>query len=72
MTRAKHVEGGVALLGEAAPVRNGEGLREAGNAREEVVFPGAYCPFRRIGAMHVRWSVLDARLLPLNEFFDLL
>ena len=40
-TGAEHVEGGITLLGEAAPVRNGEGLREAGVAREEVVFPGA-------------------------------
>ena len=45
MTQAEHAEGGVALLGEAAPVCNGEGLWEAGNARDEVVFPGAYCPF---------------------------
>ena len=32
-TRAEHVEGGIALFGEAAPVCNGEGLWEAGNAR---------------------------------------
>jgi len=69
-TRAEHVEGGVALLGEAAPVRNGEGLWEAGYARNEVVFPGAYCPYHRISSMHVRWSVLEARLLRLDEFFD--
>ncbi len=71
MTRAEHVEGGIALLGEEAPVPNGEGLREAGNAREEVIFPGVYCLFRRISAMHVRWSVLEACLLPLDELFDL-
>ena len=71
MTRAEHVERGIALLGEAAPVCNGEGLREAGNAHEEVIFPGAYRPFRWISAMHVRWSVLEARLLPLDELFDL-
>jgi hypothetical protein len=70
-TGAEHVEGGITLLGEAAPVRNGEGLWEGGDAREEVIFPGAYCPFCRISAMHVRWSVLEARLLPLDEFFDL-
>ncbi len=70
-TGAEHVEGGITLLGEAAPVRNGEGLREAGDAREEVIFPGAYRPFCRISAMHVRWSVLEARLLPLDDFFDL-
>jgi hypothetical protein len=71
-TRAEHVEGGIALFGEAAPVRNGEGLWEAGNARKKLIFPGAYRPFRRVSAMHVRWSVLDARLLPLDEFFDIL
>ena len=48
MTGAEHVEGGVALLGEAAPVCNGEGLEEAGNAREEVFFSGEYRAFRRI------------------------
>ena len=70
-TRAEHVEGGIALFCEAAPVRNWEGLWEAGNAHEEVIFPGAYRPFRRISAMLVRWSVLEARLLPLDEFFNL-
>ena len=54
MKSAEHVEGGVALLGEAAPVRNGGGLEEASNAREEVIFPGAYRAFCRISAMHVR------------------
>ena len=34
MTGAEHVEGGVALLGEAAPVRNGEGLGEAMSTRK--------------------------------------
>ena len=70
-TWAEHVEGDVALFGEAAPVRNGEGLWEAGNARDEVIFPGAYRPFRRISAMHVWWSVLEARLLSLDEFLNL-
>jgi hypothetical protein len=36
-TGAEHVEGGITLFGEAAPVRNGEGLREAGDAQEEVI-----------------------------------
>ena len=71
MTRAEHVECGIALFGEAAPVRNGEGLWEAGNARKEVIFPCAYRPFRRISAMHVRWSVLEVRLLSFDEFFNL-
>ena len=68
MTGAKHVEGGVALPGEAAPVCNGEGLGEAGDAREEVIFPGAYCAFRRISAMHVRRCVLEVSLLRLDDF----
>ena len=68
-TRAEHVEGGIALFGEAAPVCNGEGLWEAGDARDEVVFPGVYSPFRRISSMHVRWSGLEACLLPLDDFF---
>ena len=72
MTRVEHVEGGVALLGEAAPVRNGEGLGEAGDAREEVIFPGAYHAFHRISAMHVRRCVLEARLLHLDEFLNLM
>jgi hypothetical protein len=70
-TRAEHVEGGIALFGEAAPVCNGEGLWEAGDSREEVILPSAYCPFCWIGAVHVRWSVLKASVLPLDEFFDL-
>ena len=69
-TRAEHVEGGIALLGESAPVCNREGLWEAGNARNEVVFPGAYCPFGRISLMHVWWGVLEAHLLSLDEFFN--
>ena len=82
MTVAEHVEGGAALLGEAAPVCNGEGLEEAGDAREEVFFPGAYHAFRRIqdnddgrrhdSAMLVRQCVLEARLLRLDEFLDLM
>jgi len=70
-TGADHVEGGNALLGEAAP-RNGEGLGEAGDVRKELIFPGAYCAFRRISAMHVRRCVLEARLLRLDEFLDLM
>jgi hypothetical protein len=68
MTRAEHVEGGVALLGEAAPVCNGERLGEAGDAREEVIFQGAYRAFRRISAMHVWWCVPDlTRTLDTNN-----
>jgi hypothetical protein len=71
MKSAEHVEGGIALLGEAAPVRNGGGLEEASDACEEVIFPGAYRAFCRISAMHVRWCVLEASLLCLDEFLDL-
>jgi hypothetical protein len=70
-TGAEHVEGGITLFGEAAPVRNGEGLWEASDAQEEVIYPGAYHPFCQISVMHVQWSVLEVRLLPLDECFDL-
>ena len=69
-TGAEHVEGGSHCLVRRHQFAMGKDLGEVSDAREEVIFPGAYCAFRRISWMHVRWSVLEARLLRLDEFFD--
>ncbi len=53
-----HVKGGVCLVVETTPICNWEGLWKPSDAREEVVFPSANFPYRRIGAVDVGWGVL--------------
>ena len=58
MTWMEHVYGVVTLVCEAAPVCNGEGFGEAGDACNEVIFPRPDGPLGEVGAMDVGWSVL--------------
>ncbi len=62
MTRTEHVEGGISLRCEPAPVSNGKRFGKARHASEKRIFPGAYGPFGRVHAMDVWWSVLDVCL----------
>jgi hypothetical protein len=70
MTWAKHVECGIALNCEAAPVGDGERFGKACHAGKKMIFPCAYSLFGRVCAMDVRWSVLNASLFSGNKRFD--
>jgi hypothetical protein len=71
MTRADHVEGGIALRCEPAPVSNGKGFGKAHHAREDMIFPCAYGLFGGVCAMDVRWSALNACLFSGNKGFNI-
>ncbi len=57
------------MIGETTQIRNWEGFQKPGNAGEEVILPCTNFPFRRIGAVDVRWGVLEACVLFENEGF---
>jgi hypothetical protein len=50
----EHVEGGIALRCEPAPVSNGKRYGKARHAGKEMIFPGAYGPFGGVCAIDVR------------------
>ena len=51
---SEEVEGKCSLWEESIPKMHGKILIGAAEARHEMIFPGAYCSFRCIAAMHVR------------------
>jgi hypothetical protein len=55
----EHVEGGIELSCELAPVGNGKQFWKAHHAGKKMIFPGAYGLFGGVCAMDVCWSVLD-------------
>ncbi len=66
-----HVEGGIAMSCEAAPVGNGKQFGKARHVGEKMILPCAYGPFSRVCALDVRWSVLDASLFHGNKHFNI-
>jgi hypothetical protein len=63
MARLQHVYDVVALVCQATSVGYGEGFRQTCDACSEVVLPRPDCPLGRVGAMNVRWGVLESHLL---------
>jgi hypothetical protein len=72
MTQTEHVEGGIALWCELAPVCYGKRVGKACHSGEEMIFPGAYGPFGKVRAMDVRRSLLDACLFGSNNSLNVL
>jgi hypothetical protein len=69
-TQMEHVEGGIALRCEPAPVGNEKRFGKAHHAGKKMLFPGVYGPFGGVCAMDVQWSVLDACLFDGDKCFD--
>ncbi len=70
MTRAEHVEGGIALRCELAPFSNGKRFGKAYHPSKKMIFPGMYGLFGGVCVMDVRWSVLDVCLFGGNKHFN--
>ncbi len=68
----EHVDGVVALVGEAKPICDWGWLWEVGNPGCEVALPRANCSFGRVGVVDVRRYVLEGSLLGLDELFHIL
>ncbi len=71
-TWTEHIDGVITLVCEAAPVGDGEGFGEAGDSREEVIFPRTNGSFGGVGVMEIRWGVLEGDTLGMDEVFDVL
>jgi hypothetical protein len=64
---AELVDGVVTLVREAAPVGNGEGFGEAGDAHYEVIFSCLDGSLGGVCAMDIWWRVLDIGVLGKDE-----
>ncbi len=71
-TWTEHIDGVITVVCEGAPVGDGEGFGEAGDTREEVILPRKNGSFGGVGAMDIRWCVLESDALGMDEVFHVL
>jgi hypothetical protein len=67
---AWHVEGGITLSCEAAPVCNEKIFGNACHASKKMILPCVYGSFGGVCVMDVQWSVLNVSLFSGDKRFD--